>query len=321
MAWDWQRTKLSNVGARMVNIEVSKKLYPFKGSYLPLAHKAKMHYLDEGEGPTLLCLHGNPTWSFYYRNLVSSMRSQYRVVVPDHIGCGFSDKPGDDAYSYRLEQRVEDVEELVKKLNLNDITLILHDWGGMIGLSFAARNPSLVKRIILMNTSGFPLPDTKSFPIALTLSRTPVLGDLLIRGLNAFAVSASWIGCKYQRMSPDLRKAYRAPYTNWTNRRAVHRFVQDIPLSSKDPSWPTLAFTDKHLESLADKPMQIIWGEKDFIFDRHFLAEWRRRMPHAEVHNYPDGGHYILEDLGEVAIDLMKDFLSRHPIETSRVYH
>ena len=282
-----------------------------------------MHYLDEGPHScdTLLCLHGNPTWSFYYRKLVGRMRNRYRVVVPDHIGCGLSDKPDDAHYSYKLAQRVEDVEALVKNLALKDITLILHDWGGMIGLSFAARNPNLVKRIILMNTSGFPLPASKPFPIALTLSRTPLLGDLLIRGLNAFAVSASWIGCKYKRMSPALRKAYRAPYTTWTNRRAVHRFVQDIPLSQKDPSWATVAFTDKNLESLKDKPMQIIWGEKDFIFDRHFLAEWRRRMPHAEIHSYPNAGHYILEDLGGEAIDLMTDFLKRHPIEAPRVYH
>ncbi|RYZ56498.1 MAG: alpha/beta fold hydrolase [Proteobacteria bacterium] len=305
----------------MVNIEVSKKLYPFTGEYLPLAHKAKMHYLDEGAGPTLLCLHGNPTWSFYYRNLVGRMRNAYRVVVPDHIGCGLSDKPGDEAYSYRLEQRVEDIEELVKTLGLKDITLILHDWGGMIGLSFATRNPSLVKRIILMNTSGFPLPKTKALPFTLHLSRTPLLGDILLRGFNAFAVTASWIGCKYKRLSPTLRKAYRAPYTTWNNRRAVHRFVQDIPLSAKDPSWATVSFTDKHLESLSDKPMQIIWGEKDFIFDNHFLSEWRRRMPKAEIHSYPEGGHYILEDLGDEAIDLMKDFLNRHPIEPARVYH
>ena len=304
----------------MVNIGISKELYPFKGEYLPLTHHAKMHYLDEGSGPTLLALHGNPTWSFYYRNLALRLRNQYRVVVPDHIGCGLSDKPTDETYSYRLEQRVEDVEELVRNLGLKDITLVLHDWGGMIGLSFACRNPALVKRIILMNTSGFALPPTKTFPLALTLSRTPLLGDILIRGFNAFALTASWIGCKYQRMSPTLRRAYRAPYANWAQRRAVHRFVQDIPLSAKDPSWATVNFTDRHLESLKDKPMQIIWGEKDFIFDRHFLAEWRARMPQAEIHSYPNAGHYILEDLGDEAIDLMKDFLNRHPLE-ARVYH
>lgn len=302
---------------------VEKKLYPFEGAYFALAHTAKMHYLDEGDAnnPVLLALHGNPTWSFYYRNLAGLMRNDYRVVVPDHIGCGLSDKPSDEDYSYKLEQRVRDIEELVKHLGLKDITLVLHDWGGMIGLSFACRNPSLVKRIILMNTSGFPLPASKAFPIALTLSRTPLLGDLLIRGFNAFALSASWIGCKYKRMPAALRKAYRAPYSNWEQRRAVHRFVQDIPLGEKHPSWKTVHFTDKHLETLSDKPMLIIWGEKDFIFDKHFLNEWRRRMPKAEVHSYPDGGHYILEDLGNVAIDIMKDFLSRHPIEGERVLH
>lgn len=303
--------------------ELQPKLYPFQSHHLTLAHSAKMHYLDEGDckNPVILALHGNPTWSFYYRNLAGLMRNDYRVVVPDHIGCGLSDKPEDENYSYRLEQRVRDVEELVEKLGLSDITLVLHDWGGMIGLSFACRNPSLVKRIILMNTSGFALPASKGFPLALTLCRTPVLGDLLLRGFNAFALSASWIGTKYKRMPKNLRRAYRAPYATWNQRRAVHRFVQDIPLDSHHPSWKTVNFTDKNLESLGDKPMLIIWGEKDFIFDKHFLNEWRRRMPKAEIHAYPDGGHYILEDLGSEAIDIMKDFLSRNPLEGERVLH
>ncbi|MES2744404.1 MAG: alpha/beta fold hydrolase [Bdellovibrionota bacterium] len=309
----------------MVNLDqhITKKNYPFDGSFITLAHKARMHYLDEGDAssPVILALHGNPTWSFYYRNLAGQLRNDYRVVVPDHIGCGLSDKPDDEHYSYQLEQRVRDVEELVARLGLKDITLVAHDWGGMIGLSFACRNPSLIKRIILMNTSGFPLPESKPFPLALHLSRTPLLGDVLIRGFNAFAVSASWIGCKFKRMPQDLRRAYRAPYKNWADRRAVHRFVQDIPLSEKDPSWATVSFTNRHLESLSDKPMLIIWGEKDFIFDKHFLGEWRRRMPKAEIHSYPNGGHYILEDLGGEAIDLMKDFLGRHPIEGERVLH
>ncbi len=302
---------------------LNKKLYPFEGNYLPLSHKSRMHYLDEGDktSPVLLALHGNPTWSFYYRNLAARLRNDYRVVVPDHIGCGFSDKPGDEAYSYQLSQRVSDVEELVQNLGLPDIRLVLHDWGGMIGLSFALRNPGLIKRIVLMNTSGFALPESKTFPVALTLCRTPLLGDVLLRGFNAFALSASWIGCKRERMPKTLRRAYRAPYATWTERRAVHRFVQDIPLNAKHPSWDTVSFTDKNLETLSKIPMLIIWGEKDFIFDRHFLNEWRRRMPQAEIKSYPEGGHYILEDLGDEALDLIRDFLKRHPLEDERTLH
>lgn len=299
----------------MVSTGIQHEEYPFTGSFVTLRPAQRMHYLDEGQGDVLLALHGNPTWSFYYRHVVRHFRKSHRIIVPDHIGCGLSDKPGDDDYSYRLEQRVADVEKLVRHLGLKDITLVLHDWGGMIGLAFACRNPELVKRIILMNSAGFPLPRSKPFPLPLALSRAPVLGSILIRGFNAFALTASWVCCKRERLPAPLRQAYRAPYHNWETRRAVHRFVQDIPLHRSDPSWPLVAFVDQRLESLSHLPLQIIWGERDFVFDRHFLAEWRRRMPHAEFHSYADAGHYILEDLGEEALKLMADFLERHPLQ------
>jgi pimeloyl-ACP methyl ester carboxylesterase len=273
-----------------------------------------MHYLDEGQGEVILALHGNPTWSFYYRNLVASLRHKYRLVVPDHIGCGFSDKPDDRHYSYRLEQRVKDIEALVEKLQLKDITLVLHDWGGMIGLAFATRNPQLVRRIVLMNTAGFPLPRSKPFPLALALSRSSWLGALLVRGLNAFALAAAFVGAKRHSLPPALRRAYLSPYDTWEHRRAVHRFVQDIPLKPSDRSWPLVETVSQQLEKLGEKPLQIIWGERDFVFDRHFLAEWRRRLPHAEFHAYADVGHYVLEDLGDEAIMLIEGFLARHPL-------
>jgi haloalkane dehalogenase len=297
----------------VASTEVLRQYYPFQSRFTQVSRQ-RMHYLDEGSGEVLLALHGNPTWSFYYRNLIKQFRGQYRLVVPDHIGCGFSDKPDDRQYSYRLEQRVRDIETLVAQLNLKDITLVLHDWGGMIGLAFATRNPHLIKRIILMNSSGFPLPQSKGFPLALTLSRTPLLGALLIRGLNAFAFTASWICCQRHRLPRSLRKLYRLPYNTWQQRIAVHRFVQDIPLNAKHPSWQLVDYTSQHLDQFQNIPFQIIWGERDFVFDRHFLVEWQKRLPQAEYHSFPDAGHYILEDLGDEAISLMRDFLKRHPI-------
>ncbi|MCX6130337.1 MAG: alpha/beta fold hydrolase [Proteobacteria bacterium] len=299
----------------VANADILRQYYPFQSRFTQV-YKQRMHYLDEGQGEVLLALHGNPTWSFFYRNIVKQLRGQYRLVVPDHIGCGFSAKPSTKHYSYQLEQRVLDLENLVKQLNLKDITLVLHDWGGMIGLAFAARNPQLVKRFVLMNTSGFALPKTKRFPIALTLSRTPFLGAFLNRGCNVFAVSASWIGKKRERMPKILRKLYRLPYNSWHNRLAIHQFVQDIPLKPQHPSWALVDEVSRHLETLGQKPLLILWGERDFIFDRNFLAEWRRRLPHAEYHSYPDAGHYILEDLGDEAVSLLQDFLLRHPLQT-----
>ncbi|MHB0997325.1 MAG: alpha/beta fold hydrolase [Elusimicrobiales bacterium] len=288
---------------------VTPELYPFTGKYLAVRGGLRLHYLDEGEGKPVLMLHGNPSWSFYYRNLAAALRGGNRVIVPDHIGCGLSDKPGDDRYDYTLASRVEDVEALLDSLQLKEkITLVVHDWGGMIGLAAAARRPERIEKIVVLNTGAFFLPGAKSFPAALSLVRTP-LGALLVRGFNAFARGAAWIGCKRRRMPAHLRAAYAAPYGSWADRIATLRFVQDIPLMPGDRAYALVDETQSKLPLLAGVPMLICWGLKDFVFDSHFLDEWRRRFPAAQVRAFPDCGHYILEDAREELLPLIKDFI------------
>ncbi|MDT8287274.1 MAG: alpha/beta fold hydrolase [Elusimicrobiales bacterium] len=288
---------------------VTPELYPFEGKYLEVRSGPRLHYLDEGAGKPVLMLHGNPSWSFYYRDLALALKDSRRVIVPDHIGCGLSDKPGDDRYDYTLESRVEDVGTLIDSLDLKEkITLVVHDWGGMIGFAWAARNPERVEKLVVLNTAAFFLPSSKSFPAALALVRTP-LGALLVRGFNAFARGAAWVGCKRRRMSAGLRAAYAAPYGSWADRIATLRFVEDIPLGPGDKAYAVVSTTQDKLPLLADKPMLVCWGPKDFVFDRHFLAEWRRRFPAAEVREFPDCGHYILEDAKEEVIPLVKEFI------------
>lgn len=288
-------------------------LYPFAPHYLDRGG-LRMHYVDEGAGEPVVMVHGNPSWSFYYRNLALALKDDHRVIVPDHIGCGLSDKPGDDRYPYTLARRVEDLEALLDHLAITEpITLVVHDWGGMIGFAYATRHPERIKRLVVLNTAAFPLPASKPFPAALRLGRDTPLGAWLIRGLNAFAVGASLIGTKQHPMSPRLREAYVAPYDTWENRIATLRFVQDIPLAPADRAWEVVAEVERHLERLRDVPMFIGWGERDFVFDRHFLEEWTRRFPEAEVHRYPDAGHYVLEDVGEALIPLIRQFMTRVP--------
>lgn len=292
---------------------VTPELYPFTGKYLPVRGGPRLHYLDEGEGRPVLMLHGNPSWSFYYRNLALALRGGNRVIVPDHIGCGLSDKPGDDRYDYTLRSRVEDVETLLDSLRLTEkITLVVHDWGGMIGLAVATRRPERIGKIVVLNTGAFFLPGAKTFPAALSLVRTP-LGALLVRGANAFARGAAWIGCKRRRMPAHLRAAYAAPYGSWADRIATLRFVQDIPLMPGDRAYALVDETQGKLPLLAGVPMLICWGLKDFVFDSHFLDEWRRRFPAARVRAFPDCGHYILEDAGEELVPLIKDFVRGQP--------
>jgi haloalkane dehalogenase len=275
----------------------------------------RYHYLDEGDGEPVVMVHGNPSWSFYYRKLVDALKPEYRTIVPDHIGCGRSDKPGDDHYDYALESRVDDLEALLDHLNLTTgLTLVLHDWGGAIGMGFAARHPERVARLVILNTAAFALPKEKAFPWPLWACRDTPLSAWLVRGANAFALGTARIGCKRSPMSREVRDAYVAPYDSWRNRIAVHRFVQDIPLSSTDRSYSLLSFTQSRLSLFAETPMLMGWGMRDFVFDHHFLAEWERRFPGAEVHRFPEAGHYVLEDEADRLVPLVQAFLARHPL-------
>ena len=291
-------------------------LYPFAPHYLDIDDH-RMHYVDEGEGDVVLMLHGNPSWSFMYRDLIGELKRDHRVVAPDHIGCGRSDKPGDGAYGYTLASRVSDVSRFVSELDLRNITLVVHDWGGMIGMAWATRHADRVARLVVLNTAAFPLPSGKRFPAALTLARVPGLGALLVRGANAFALGAVRRCVTRKPMSDEVAAGYLEPYDSWAHRIAVHRFVQDIPLGTGDRAHGVVQRTAAELDRLADIPLMICWGMKDFVFDPHFLVEWERRFPSAEVHRFSDCGHYVLEDAGEKIVPLVRQFLEAHPLEAS----
>ncbi len=254
-------------------------------------------------------LHGNPTWSFYYRNLVLALRETHRCIVPDHMGCGLSDKPPLSEYPYRLENRLEDLAALISHLELDQpLSLVMHDWGGMIGMAWAVEHPHQIERLVIMNTAAFPLPAEKRLPAALALARDSKLGAWLVLHCNAFAASAARVGFK-QPVSRQVRKAYAAPYDSPANRIATLRFVQDIPLREQDPGFDILLNTTEHLSRFSDSPCLIAWGEKDFVFDRAFLTKWLEIYPQAEVHRFADYGHYILEDGGPALIETIRQFI------------
>ena len=288
---------------------VPEHLYPFENHWLEF-DELRLHYLDEGSGEAVVAVHGNPTWSFYYRDLVRDLRDEYRVIVPDHMGCGLSDKPGDDAYEYTLNRRIGDFSRLMDDLGLDDINLVVHDWGGMIGLGWAARNPERIKRLVILNTAAFHLPKSKGFPWQLWMVRDTPLGPLMVRGFNAFARGATRAACTRKSLSKEVRDAYCAPYDSWADRIATLRFVQDIPLGPGDPGYDIVSDTAARLEVFRERPVLVCWGDKDFVFDHHFLAEWQRILPNADVHRFGDCGHYILEDASEEIIPLIRSFLA-----------
>ena len=290
---------------------ISKNLYPFEGNFLDI-DGLRYHYLDEGQGGPVVMLHGNPTWSFYYRDLIKALCGSLRAVAPDHIGCGLSEKPDDSRYEYTLRRREEDLETLLEHLDIRgDVTLVLHDWGGMIGMLYAVRHPGRIKRLVILNTSAFHLPETKRFPWALWLCRNTALGAFLVRGFNAFSTVASHVCCTRRKMPREIRRAYREPYDSWQNRIATLRFVQDIPLKPGDAAYCLVSEVEQNLAKLAGKPMLICWGMKDFVFDDHFLRSWEEHFPNAEIHRFEDCGHYILEDASEEVIEHICKFIER----------
>ncbi|MCG6200580.1 alpha/beta fold hydrolase [Psychromonas antarctica] len=290
-----------------------ESLFPFKRNFLT-RNGQQYHYLNEGSGDPVVMVHGNPSWSFYYRNLVQALSKNYQCIVPDHIGCGLSDKPGDKDYQYTLKSRIDDLEALLDTLQINEnITLVVHDWGGMIGLGYAARYPERIKRLVILNTGAFHLPQTKKFPIALWICRNTLLGTLLVRGFNAFSAIASHIGVKRKAMPKAIRQAYVMPFNSWKNRISTLRFVQDIPLLAKDKSYQLVSDIDESLVHLQTVPTIICWGLKDFIFDKHFLDLWKKKMPHANVYEFADCGHYILEDASDEVILLIEKFMTANP--------
>ncbi len=275
----------------------------------------RLHYIDEGSGEPVVMLHGNPTWSFFYRHLIDGLRGSRRVIVPDHIGCGLSDKPDDSRYTYTLASRADDLERLLEHLGLDrDLTLVMHDWGGMIGMTYAARHPERIARLIASNTAAFHKPAAKPLPRALAVCRNSPLAALMVRGLNLFCLGTAAIGCKRRQLSRELRAAYVAPYDSWSHRIAVHRFVQDIPLRPGDKSYDHVSSVADRLPLLDSVPILLLWGMKDFVFDHHFLDEWIRRFPRAEVQRFPRAGHYVFEDEADAIDDRISVFLAAHPV-------
>ncbi|PPT67026.1 alpha/beta fold hydrolase [Xanthomonas arboricola] len=295
--------------------------YPFTPQRLEVRPGIAMSYLDEGprDGEVVMMLHGNPSWSYLWRHLVSGLSDRYRCIVPDHIGMGLSDKPDDapDAqprYDYTLQSRVDDLDTLLRHLGITGpVTLAVHDWGGMIGFGWALSHHAQVKRLVITNTAAFPLPPEKPMPWQIAMGRHWGPGEWFIRTFNAFSSGASWFGVS-RRMPAEVRRAYVAPYNNWRNRISTIRFMQDIPLSPADQAWSLLERSAQALPSFADRPAFIAWGLRDICFDKHFLAGFRKALPNAEVTAFDDANHYVLEDKHEVLVPAIRAFLERNPL-------
>lgn len=284
-----------------------QELFPFPSSYLQLAGR-RLHYVDTGKGLPVLMVHGNPTWSFYYRKLISRLAANHRAIAVDHLGCGLSDKPVD--YPYCLRQHIANLIALIDSLQLSNATLVAHDWGGAIGLGALLQRRDVFRKIVLLNTAAFPPP---FIPFRIRVCRWPVFGKLAVQGLNLFARCATVMATEQPGgLPPQVAQGMLAPYQSWSDRTAIYQFVRDIPLSKSHPTWDILANIELQLPQLADFPVQLIWGMKDWCFRPECLARFISHWPHADVQRLDGAGHYVLEDEPEKVLRIVEDFLQQN---------
>lgn len=279
--------------------------YPFTSHRVGM-EGGNYHYLDEGRGSPLLMVHGNPTWSFYWRHLVLGLRDEYRVVVPDHMGCGLSDKP--HPYPYCLQRHSDNLVRLIDTLDLRDITLLAHDWGGPIGLAAALARPDRFSRFVLFNTGAFPPP---FIPLRIRVCKTPLLGRIAVQGMNLFSAAAVRMAVEHPRsLSKVARAGLLAPYDSWGAREAVFRFVQDIPTSRRQPTWQLLESIEQGLASFQTRPFLMVWGMRDWCFTPACLDRLVELVPSANVVRIEDAGHWVVEEAPERILQELKPFLA-----------
>ena len=295
--------------------------YPFAPQRVEVGGHT-MSYVDarpeggERAAPVLL-VHGNPTWSFYWRRLLTALPAAgRRAVAPDHVGMGLSDKPAATEYPHTLARRVADLDEFVDAvLGDGPLSLVVHDWGGPIGLAWAVEHAERIERLVVLNSAAFPLPADHALPWTLRAARLPWLGETLVTRFNAFALGALVLGSGRPLLDrpwldATARRGLLAPYDSPAHRVAVHAFVRDIPVGPQDPAHPVLVRLAERLGFLADVPTTVCWGMKDPVFDADILGHLLAALPHADVHRFPDAGHYVLEDAAEQIVPIVVDALS-----------
>ena len=288
--------------------------YPFTGHFLEVGQSGDeggepvdLHYLDEGDPshPPLLFVHGNPTWSFAWRNLIKGLRDRFRCIAVDHVGCGRSDKPQD--YPYRLATHRNNLQALIEHLDLRDTTLIAHDWGGAIGCAAAGKLHQRFAAVVLMNTGAFP---SDAMPWRIAACRLPLIGPLGVRGANGFARAALTMAVE-KPLPPQVQAGYLAPYGNWQDRVAIQAFVDDIPMKKSHPSYADLVECERTLKNLQSKRVLLPWGERDWCFTRAFRNRFEEHFPGAIPEVYDDAGHYVFEDAADRLLITLNAFLRR----------
>ncbi len=281
-----------------------RERFPFRSRWLTLKNGATIHYVDEGEGPVLLLLHGNPTWSFLYRNIITGLRDRFRCIAPDYPGFGLSTAPA--GYGFTAAEQAASMVEFVAALDLDAMTIMMQDWGGPIGFALALRRPERVKGFIIGNTWAWPLErrGQKMF--------SRIMGGPVGRGL-------AWCcnGIVHVFMSRGIATSlddrvlamYLAPFRKRKNRKPTHVFPRQLLGAG-----PFLANIHSHLPALAEKPALILWGMKDFAFQEPERTRFETLFSDHETVLLPNAGHFIQEDAPEAIVAAIRGYFERRAL-------
>jgi haloalkane dehalogenase len=269
---------------------VPDELFPFESKFAEIGG-ARVHYVDEGSGPPLLLLHGNPTWSFLYRDIIKGLRDRFRCIAPDYPGFGLSAAPA--GYGFTPVEHARIVEELVvEELDLSGITMMVQDWGGPIGFSVATRNPDRFAAFVIGNTWAWPKSDRGTQVFSRFMGGR--VGGYLILHRNVFVERIIPGGVKRKKLSTEVMNAYRGPFAAVESRKPVHVFPREI-LASR----PFLAEVERGLPALSDRPALIVWGDKDVAFREPELRRWEQVFPNHQTVRLEGAAHYIQEEAGD----------------------
>ncbi len=291
--------------------ETFEGTFPFAPHYHQVNGFA-MHYVDEGEGEPVVLVHGGPTWGYLYRSFIPPLSLQQRCIIPDHMGMG---KSGGSAslYPYRLRHHIANLESLVLHLDLHRITLIVHDWGGPVGLGVAIRHPERIKRLVLTNTWAFAPWPGGPFPRVIELIRSP-RGEKFVLEKNGYLEPALLgMTAHPEKLTPTVLGAYRAPFPTPESRQALLCWSRDIPITASDPSYGDMKQVEEGLAHFRQTPTLFLWGMKDPVLGVEVLRRWQHLFPHATTHEVVDASHFVQEDAPEDRLGWIQAFVEAHP--------
>ena len=277
------------------------KVFPFKRNWFERG-SIRIHYVDEGDGNPVVMFHACPMWSFAYRDLIRKLSDDHRVIAFDLPGFGLS--TAERNFDYTLNGYINITEAFLESLEIENVTLVLHGWGGTVGMGYAVRHPRHIRSLILFNTLSFT---SSSLPLRLRICRIPWLGAKLVVDLNLLL-----FGNQYH--SKEIAEAYDYPYRSYHSRYPLYRFVEDFPTVPESDSAQRIMEIEAGLWMFRSTPALILWGMKDWLYTPRQLKWWRRYLPGAEVHCLDRAGRYIQEDAPEELYRYIRDFFNKHQI-------